>query len=71
MEAELDKMIGCDIKRIPDVLKRLHAHKESLVDKVLLLKSYIRNNFPKATSTLFLNKLYAKSDVSVCDNMLT
>lgn len=35
MEAELDKVIGCDFKRIPDVLKRLHAHKESLVNKVL------------------------------------
>ena len=34
MEAELDKVIGCDFKRIPDVLKRLNAHKESLVNKV-------------------------------------
>ena len=34
MEAKLDEVIGCDFKRIPDVLKRLHAHKESLVNKV-------------------------------------
>ena len=34
MEAELDKIIGCDFKRIPDVLKRLHVHKNELENKV-------------------------------------
>ncbi|XP_065905193.1 RAD50-interacting protein 1-like isoform X2 [Dysidea avara] len=34
MEAELDKRIGCDFKRIPDVLKRLHMHKEELENKL-------------------------------------
>ena len=78
MEAELDKRIGCDFKRIPDVLKRLHMHKEELENKagylLITMKRYcivffffvLGETFPPPKCKWV--KLWVRSTVSeICD----